>query len=288
MCAYKKQGAKRQRTTDDVEMVPVNLTTGYIPGRSFNQLAMENPSAFGRALSAQKRPDRGNYRFQGGRSYGVQQMKNIGGELKYHDVDMEIFGLATADGSPDDNPPTQGGGWTLAKKSLIEIPNGNGATQRIGQKIRIVGLYCKGMYLLNTGTQPSGTQIRVRCIVFIDKANNKSTSGPARDDILKTDDIDSFYNMERIQRFKILYDKTVALNQITSAYDGTTGSAFGSNVKNFKISLKTNEIINYDGTTGDQSELTNSNIGVAFVNTRPSNSQVIYAKMNWRLRFSDN
>ncbi len=190
-----------------------------------------------------------------------------GGELKFHDVDL------------DDAVVTNSGAVTA---SINLIAQGVTEVQRVGRKCTIKSIGWHYNYSLPeitaAGSPPPFDNLRV--ILFVDKQANGATAVVL--DILETADFQSFRNLSNSGRFRTLMDKTFALNYragagITASSDYPSITFNGTFYKNCNIPLE------FSATTGAITEIRSNNIGVLLI----SSANVSGFASKFRLRFSD-
>jgi len=171
--------------------------------------------------------------------------------------------------------------------NLNLIANGTSDNQRIGKKITVTALHCNGYLLMDPGriTQLYGSQ-KMRLIVYLDKQCNGAA--PNVRDILYDNGgggvtINSFYNLDNSQRFKILHDKVYILRN-GMYFDTVGGIARGYTGRvNIKIRLAPLNIpIEYSGTTGTITEVRSNCLGALIVGEESAAWETI-----WRTRFKD-
>lgn len=138
--------------------------------------------------------------------YGRYNMGNDGpGELKFFDITVDDIAIAAAGA-------IFGG--------LNQISQGVGESQRIGRKCTIRSIEWKARYTLpeiDALASPQDTAI-VRMILYQDQQANGAAATVV--EILKTASALSFYNLQNQGRFKILLDRTFAMNSFTNYSDG--------------------------------------------------------------------
>lgn len=102
----------------------------------------------------------------------------------------------------------------------------------------------------------------MRIIVYVDKQANGATA--AITDILKTASLSSYRNLDQVDRFIILDDQVVALEQqVVNSASSVTGDC----AKQWKVSKKCNIPIHFNAAAGAITELRSNNVGVAFITT---------------------
>ncbi len=193
-----------------------------------------------------------------------------GGELKFHDIDLDDAAVAT-------------GGTVTATINII--PQGTTEVQRIGRKCTIRSINWRFRVdipqLDGTGAAPIGDTVRV--ILFLDKQANGATATVLG--ILETADFQSFNNLGNKSRFRTLMDRSYTLN-----YTAASGSGGAADNDYAQVSIddtlfkKVNIPIEFDATTGAITEIRSNNIGVLLI-AKSGNAGF---ESKFRLRFSDN
>jgi hypothetical protein len=110
--------------------------------------------------------------------------------------------------------------------SLSAVPQGTGASQRIGRKYVVTDFMCR--YYINFGTESDAQQADevVRVIFFLDKQCNGNGATPA--EVLEPNPGQAvtsylaYKNMDQNDRFVILYDKTHKMDKQAGANNGGT------------------------------------------------------------------
>lgn len=226
--------------------------------------------------------------------YGSRRSGRRGYELKYLDDE----GSSSTDGSI----PTTGKGplgWTV-KSSFFVIPNGTGATERIGRKVTIKSLMIRYQitrdtsWVLATDTptliKQGTTSDTVRIIIALDR----QTNGQAADISMLLADLDfhSYNSLVNKGRFTVLSDNVYTLNPTGISSDGTTLFIPPITI-NATFMKKLNLPIEYSGTTGAIGEIKSNNI-VCFAITQYAGSPSTTGTypnitINWksRTRFAD-
>ncbi len=107
---------------------------------------------------------------------------------------------------------------TAVVQNVSFVAQGDGVTQRSGNKIKANSISCAGTLIKAAASSSNG----VRILIFRD--NNGTTTAPVLTDLF-LDENDFFNNQQRIQdpqnmaRFSILWDKYIILNE---GFDGQT------------------------------------------------------------------
>lgn len=142
--------------------------------------------------------------------------------------------------------------------TLNAVPQGTTDQTRIGNKITIKNINLHGfasMDDMTTGVFQDGI---LRVILYIDKQANGATA--AVTDILKTAALASFRNMDQVDRFTILKDKTFLVPvRCTNALHTNQG------YRPWKMNLKCNIPVHFSSTTGAITEIRSNNIGLLYI-----------------------
>lgn len=199
------------------------------------------------------------------RSVGFFGRFGRGGELKFHDVDLDDAVVAT-------------GGTVVPTINII--PQGTSEIQRIGRKCTIRSINWRFQVQLPAGTSTAGTADTLRVIMYLDKQANGATA--AVTDILESADFQSFNNLGNKNRFRTLMDRRYDL-QTSLSGDGTTVDS-GLVLEGDTFFKKCNIPIEFSSTNGTITEIRSNNIGVLLI----SSQGVAGFVSKLRLRFSDN
>lgn len=187
---------------------------------------------------------RGIYRKAG--FYGRYNKK--GGELKFIDKRIVPIIITAA--------PSGTAFLAAGDTTINQISQGTGESQRIGRKCLITNFMIRGDVHMDADASTTvGAHDVVRLIVFIDhQANgvNANLQGLLEGPTASTN---SFKQLEVGTRFKIIWDKTIALN--FNASNGATGLEIVRHVEYYaKLALP----INFSASTGAAVEIQNNNI----------------------------
>ncbi len=206
----------------------------------------------------------GRYAGAGGRSFG--------GELKFHDIDVDDAVVANT-------------GTIQNAGSVVLIGQGITESTRIGRKcvIRSVGWrYNYGLPEQDAQATPqAGDTLRV--ILYCDKQTNGATALVT--DILETADFQSFNNLVNKGRFRVLMDKTHTLNYSGLASDNAGVVSQARPIYNGRFFKKMNLPLEFSGTANPAAitEVRTNNIGVLLI----SQGGVCDFASKFRFRFSD-
>lgn len=174
----------------------------------------------------------------------------------------------------DPGEVTAGATGTIHSASLCVIPQNATQSGRDGRLVTIKSLRIKGYLELQAATSTANASDFVRVIVYVDKQTNGAAATPAL--ILANDPsnaavtTESFRNLENVDRFDILYDKTFGMTSpVSFAAAGATPTVQTpvAVLKNIKMSKKLNLPIVYDSTlaTGAIETIRSNNIGILTV-----------------------
>ncbi len=193
-----------------------------------------------------------------------------GGELKFHDLDINDSAIAA--------------GVTVAEDSCVTIAQGVTEVQRIGRKctIRNIGwrFNISLVSQVDEADPPKGDVVRI--LLYLDKQANGAAATSTQ--ILESADYQSFNNLANKSRFRTLMDRTYTIDHILAQTDGTNTGAYAETNIADSFFKKVNLPIEYDSTTGAITEVRSNNIGVLTISK--NGTATFESKM--RLRFSDN
>jgi len=182
-------------------------------------------------------------------------------EKKFHDYN--VFINSVADNDPQKN-------YVAAFGNMLGVKQDTTANGRIGNKITISNINSKLVLLkpaeMSTGAANAHTMV-VRIILFRDKQMNSLFPGAA--DILRlpfntNNWVYAFRNMDTVDRFDLLVDKTITLT--SPAYNATTGDPTAVSTF-FKISKKLKDVIHFSGTQGGDAESRSIGYGMLVMTT---------------------
>jgi len=169
--------------------------------------------------------------------------------------------------------------------SLNLIPQGVTKNQRIGTKCTLVNINIHGQFSLfgEPAATVAQTGNRVRMVLYIDKQANGAA--PIVADLIANaptaaSTIDSFRNLDNVERFVILKDKTYTLNQTTPPSDGANSSIVH---RELKINKKCSIPLDFSSTTGVLTELRSNNVGMMFIGFNAGTSVAFVS----RVKYSD-
>ncbi len=209
----------------------------------------------------------GRYKGAGGRGDG---------ELKFHDIDWDE---AVADMSA---------GVISNVSSLVLIGQGITESTRIGRKAVIHSIGWRGKLNLEAvaGTVTGAPQT-IRLMLVQDTQCNGAAPAVSTDSgVLETASYQSFNNLSNKGRFKTLFDKTIAMNPMAGAGNGTANDTAPVD-RNFTFFKKCRIPIEYSGVANPSviTEVRTNNIfGIMIINNTFSGTNL---QSKFRFRFSD-
>lgn len=166
--------------------------------------------------------------------------------------------------------------------SVLLLVQGVGPTQRVGRKVTVTDVNWRVNYELpnaDSVVAPKAGDI-VRAIMYLDTQTNGATATVT--DVLEDAEYKSYRNLENQGRFKILFDKTIAMN-----YMATNGNGADNNYseRNYWTTFykKCSIPIEYTGATGAIAEMTSNNIGILYI----SKNGVAAMESTIRIRYTD-
>lgn len=159
----------------------------------------------------------------------------------------------------------------LVKCPLLDLTQGTNENQRVGRKIAVHSFHMYGALQLNDSPGVSPTNQWVRCIIFVDTQNNGVTTTDITElfdsNVTAQKSMYYFRDLTRGSRFQVLKDEFIELdsetvfNSNTNVKDVVSKYKFIEYHKTFNPPLK----VEYNGTNGSGSELTQNNLYVAFL-----------------------
>ncbi len=206
--------------------------------------------------------NRGKMRISG--YYGRYNKRASTGELKFHDLIVDDTVVSGA--GAIDNP------------SINLIAQGTTESERIGRKCTIKSIHWRYDILYPQQSAVTGGDV-LRVILYLDKQANGATA--LVNDILETNNYQSFYNLANKSRFRIYMDRTWAINANAGAGNGTANDTF-SKFKQGTFYKRCNVPIEFDSTTGAITEIRSNNIGVLMI----SRLGLVGFTSQMRIRFS--
>lgn len=136
---------------------------------------------------------------------------------------------------------------------LLAIAQGTTELTRVGGKINITNFNLRGRV---DAIAAAAVPLAIRHILFWDKQTNGAA--PAVTDLLTVANVNSFLNMDNVDRFQVIKDKTIVSN--IGAMNSATGDRYGE-TKWVKFNIKVPNVpIHYSSTTGAIAEIKSNNL----------------------------
>lgn len=156
--------------------------------------------------------------------------------------------------------------WTLASPAtgaLNAVAQGNGETERDGRKISNSSLHINGSFVTRSH---EGSEVRI--IVFKDTQTNGAAPSPAN---VIVGGINGFRNLEWVNRFRILYDKTFVVNpQVYVDPNNANTPTSNAPCRDFRANFKLTDTTMFDNTTADIANITDNSYHVMACSTDSS------------------
>ncbi len=193
------------------------------------------------------------------------------GEAKFFDTDLDaIFGtLAT----------------TMESANLNIIVQGNTESNRIGRKVILKRVDCKGILSLPATAADTSTSEVVRLLLVCDKQTNGAAFTGT--DLWETDNYRSFNNLANSSRFRVIQSKTIALNATAGSGRGSTDTlSFAEWVVPWTMNANLNLPLEFDNsaTTG---AVTTQRSNSLWLVSQSTTGLAIMSVANARVRFID-
>lgn len=165
------------------------------------------------------------------------------GELKWVDTTFNIGSAGTT-------------GAVLA--SNLVIAQGTGENQRIGQKVNLKDFFITFALSNDDATTNGITSGNFRIAIVLDRQANGAL--PAWTDVFQDGDVSTYRNLDNVDRFKILKDRTfnIPIKCTNAGHTDTSGHYK-------KFFFKCNLPLHYSSTTGAITELRSNNIVVMYI-----------------------
>lgn len=182
-------------------------------------------------------------------------------------------------------------GSTVATWSALTpinlIAQGTAPNQYIGRSLMMKKLMFRYMFNPNSTIVSNTTlgSFYQRLIIVYDK--DVQNSVPAINDVLTTDDFGAFQNLDRTDRYVIIYDKIKAVHpdgQLTAGGGSTPGA-----ISFFKGNIKLNHLMKFEGATAVISNISKGALYMATSQNGQGNfaGKTIAAQTWTRIRFTD-
>ncbi len=193
------------------------------------------------------------------------------GETKFLDTDLDaVFGTIAT---------------TMESANLNIIAQGSTESQRIGRKVVLTRVDCKGIMTLPAATADTNTSEIVRLLLVCDKQTNGAAF--IGTDIWETDNYRSFNNLANSKRFRVLQSKTFVMNATAGSGRGSTDTlSFAESVYEWKMGVNLNLPIEYDNSATTGAVTTQRSTSLWLV-SQATTGLAIMSVSNARVRFAD-
>ncbi len=165
----------------------------------------------------------------------------------------------------------------VAGNALNAIEQGDGQSERNGRKCTLTSIGVKGRVVYNPPDVPAvGKQYStVRLLVVWDKQTNGAITGGSRIITNIAPAVFGFRNLEFTQRFVVLMDKTIQIN------DRYNGSPTREEAVSWDFYKKLNIPVLHNGTTGNINNIVDNALNVYCI----ADGESTYLDMRARVRF---
>lgn len=181
------------------------------------------------------------------------------------------------------NVPISVNGNILSVSLINGIISGVGESQRVGRKIQVKGIGLTFTMQVGPNVLASLGTEHMRVMLYLDKQCNGTAA--TVDDILESTDtapiILSYRELENINRFRILHDKTYQL-KVTSSVETVNGGLAEVRVIR-KVWVNVNHPIEFTGPGPSITAIRSNNFGVLVI----SDKGAAIIKMSSRVRYTD-
>ncbi len=143
--------------------------------------------------------------------------------------------------------------------AIVDIPQGNGESDRIGRKCTIKSIHVKGTIELPGKTDANSVSDVVVGMLVLDTQTNGAVF--AMTDLLEIDNFRSFRNLANSNRFKILKKKVYTL-KVGGAAPSGAAFIFGEDIRWVNINWNGSIQLEYDNsaTTGVVTSMRSNNV----------------------------
>lgn len=164
---------------------------------------------------------------------------------------------------------------------LLTIPQGTSQEQRVGAKITITSIQCKGHIIWNGTTVTPGEIVKV-VLVLDTQANGANALWT---EVMDIQNVHSFVNLTNSHRFRILKEwKVVPTNSSFFTTNGTVDNFIKSAPTLIEWFGRLNVPIMYSGATGGIAEVRSNNLELFVIS---ESNDVHDLAMRTRVRFED-
>ncbi len=189
-------------------------------------------------------------------------------ELKFHDGDLNLSPVGT----------------TATLEQLCLIPQNVTESGRIGRKCTIRSIQMRGAVTIPevdaAGTPDLGDIVRI--VLFQDTQCNGAAAAVST--IFESDVVFAYANLANKSRYRILWQEFIEINYQGLASDGAGVVSQALMRTSFNMYKKVNIPLEFNGATGNISELRSNNVFVLLIG---ASAKGTVAQSHFRLRFSD-
>lgn len=175
-----------------------------------------------------------------------------------------------------------GDAGTLLNESLNLIQEGTTPSERIGRKCTITNILIRGQVLVTGTTTAANMHDTVRILVVLDRQTNGAALTNVDDILTNGSSLHGtfmFNDLTVVRRFKILWDKTITMNQSGAGLNAT--DTWPTLHRDFHYYKKVKIPLYFDLAAATIANIESNNIVVLAVSTHGLAS----IRYNWRLRF---
>lgn len=158
---------------------------------------------------------------------------------------------------------------TINYRTLAGLVQGTGESNRIGHQVKFVEIHFRSCIIQD----PSATNTFVRFGILLDRQPNGGL--PQNPLPFVDNNIDTYFNPKASQRYKVLFDKKIALSSASKTCDFHVKSIINQDI-----------ITKYTGNSGTVTDIISNNIVFFSLSNEGTNTPTI--DYNVRLRYVDN
>jgi len=204
-------------------------------------------------------------------------------EKKYHDCLISGTGI----------PKTS---LYIVQEDITKILQDTSSTGRVGNKITVTNINAK--MRINTGpvnnTFSTNIPVGFRVMLIRDKQTNGSSIDmntvldPYTIEGAQEVSINSFRNMDNVDRYDILYDKTFMLQPGAAVFTSTGQACVWNTGKHIKISKKVLDRVEYGGSTGTMANMRSISYALVVIPDSNCAEEILLGiQGNLRVKYTD-
>lgn len=159
------------------------------------------------------------------------------------------------------------------------VATGSDFTNRIGRKITMTSIQCRGM-ICPTDTTTISSQPRM--LIVYDTQPNGAL--PTITEVLQASTSSSMLNLNNRDRFRVLYDKQVVVGGVSNTTDQSF--ALTPSCHNIKMYKKLNLPVIFDGTGATIADIQTGSVVALFISTSGVSDGASFTG-SFRIRFTD-